>query len=110
MGSMFMLNLVIGVLSGEFSKERENVENRKEFLKLREETSIERDVDGYLQWIKRGDELAELELYGDKEKPEQVIPKRRHNTVPTGFDLPGISFLKVEFSNESLHYVKCSTQ
>ena len=28
-GSMFMLNLVIGVLSGEFSKERENVENRK---------------------------------------------------------------------------------
>ena len=85
-----MLNLVIGVLSGEFSKERENVENRKEFLKLREETSIERDVDGYLQWIKRGDELAEMELYGDKEKPEKVIPKRRHHTVPTGFDLPGI--------------------
>ena len=33
-GSFFMLNLVLGVLSGEFAKERERVENRRTFLKV----------------------------------------------------------------------------
>ena len=51
-GAMFMLNLVIGVLSGEFSKERENVENRKGFLEFREETKIQNDLDGYLEWLR----------------------------------------------------------
>ena len=51
-GAMFMLNLVIGVLSGEFSKERENVENRKGFLEFREETKIQKDLDGYLEWLR----------------------------------------------------------
>ena len=91
MGSLFMLNLVIGVLSGEFSKERENVENRKNFLLLREETAIERDLDGYLEWVKRGAEVIELEKYGggDDDKLQKVVPKRRHATVPNGFEIPG---------------------
>ncbi|KAK3509851.1 hypothetical protein QTP70_015373, partial [Hemibagrus guttatus] len=50
-GSFFMLNLVLGVLSGEFAKERERVENRSEFLKLRRQQQIERELDGYLEWI-----------------------------------------------------------
>uniref|UniRef100_A0A6Q2ZKU4 Voltage-dependent P/Q-type calcium channel subunit alpha-1A n=1 Tax=Esox lucius TaxID=8010 RepID=A0A6Q2ZKU4_ESOLU len=50
-GSFFMLNLVLGVLSGEFAKERERVENRAEFLKLRRQQQIERELNGYLEWI-----------------------------------------------------------
>uniref|UniRef100_A0A8C1P8N3 Voltage-dependent P/Q-type calcium channel subunit alpha-1A n=1 Tax=Cyprinus carpio TaxID=7962 RepID=A0A8C1P8N3_CYPCA len=50
-GSFFMLNLVLGVLSGEFAKERERVENRSEFLKLKRQQQIERELNGYLEWI-----------------------------------------------------------
>uniref|UniRef100_A0A8C1JQ71 Voltage-dependent P/Q-type calcium channel subunit alpha-1A n=1 Tax=Cyprinus carpio TaxID=7962 RepID=A0A8C1JQ71_CYPCA len=50
-GSFFMLNLVLGVLSGEFAKERERVENRREFLKLKRQQQIERELNGYLEWI-----------------------------------------------------------
>uniref|UniRef100_A0A8C5I298 Voltage-dependent N-type calcium channel subunit alpha-1B-like n=1 Tax=Gouania willdenowi TaxID=441366 RepID=A0A8C5I298_GOUWI len=50
-GSFFMLNLVLGVLSGEFAKERERVEKRQEFLKLRRQQQIERELMGYLEWI-----------------------------------------------------------
>ena len=52
-GSFFMLNLVLGVLSGEFAKERERVENRRTFLKLRKQQQLERELDGYLQWIEK---------------------------------------------------------
>uniref|UniRef100_A0A8C7KNS6 Voltage-dependent N-type calcium channel subunit alpha n=1 Tax=Oncorhynchus kisutch TaxID=8019 RepID=A0A8C7KNS6_ONCKI len=50
-GSFFMLNLVLGVLSGEFAKERERVEKRQDFLKLRRQQQIERELTGYLEWI-----------------------------------------------------------
>lgn len=35
----------------EFAKERERVENRSEFLKLRRQQQIERELNGYLEWI-----------------------------------------------------------
>uniref|UniRef100_A0AAY4ER99 Voltage-dependent N-type calcium channel subunit alpha n=1 Tax=Denticeps clupeoides TaxID=299321 RepID=A0AAY4ER99_9TELE len=56
-GSFFMLNLVLGVLSGEFAKERERVEKRQEFLKLRRQQQIERELTGYLEWICRAEEV-----------------------------------------------------
>uniref|UniRef100_A0A8C7XSR3 Voltage-dependent P/Q-type calcium channel subunit alpha-1A n=1 Tax=Oryzias sinensis TaxID=183150 RepID=A0A8C7XSR3_9TELE len=56
-GSFFMLNLVLGVLSGEFAKERERVENRSEFLKLRRQQQIERELNGYLEWICKAVEI-----------------------------------------------------
>ena len=46
-----MLNLVLGVLSGEFAKERERVENRQEFLKIRRQKQLERELNGYVEWI-----------------------------------------------------------
>uniref|UniRef100_A0A8D0UF11 Voltage-dependent N-type calcium channel subunit alpha-1B n=1 Tax=Sus scrofa TaxID=9823 RepID=A0A8D0UF11_PIG len=62
-GSFFMLNLVLGVLSGEFAKERERVENRRAFLKLRRQQQIERELNGYLEWIfKAGEDRACAEL------------------------------------------------
>lgn len=35
----------------EFAKERERVENRRAFLKLRRQQQIERELNGYLEWI-----------------------------------------------------------
>lgn len=35
----------------EFAKEREKVENRQEFLKLRRQQQLERELNGYVEWI-----------------------------------------------------------
>ncbi|XP_035387075.1 voltage-dependent P/Q-type calcium channel subunit alpha-1A isoform X2 [Electrophorus electricus] len=70
-GSFFMLNLVLGVLSGEFAKERERVENRSEFLKLRRQQQIERELNGYLEWICKAEEviLADEDNEADDRMP-----------------------------------------
>ena len=51
----------MGVLSGEFAKERERVENRRTFLKLRKQQQLERELDGYLQWIEKAEEIIMAE-------------------------------------------------
>ncbi|ERE64227.1 voltage-dependent L-type calcium channel subunit alpha-1F [Cricetulus griseus] len=56
-GSFFVLNLVLGVLSGEFSKEREKAKARGDFQKLREKQQMEEDLRGYLDWITQAEEL-----------------------------------------------------
>lgn len=35
----------------EFAKERERVENRQAFLKIRRQQQLERELDGYVEWI-----------------------------------------------------------
>ncbi|XP_041327335.1 voltage-dependent P/Q-type calcium channel subunit alpha-1A-like, partial [Pyrgilauda ruficollis] len=37
----------------EFAKERERVENRRAFLKLRRQQQIERELNGYMEWISK---------------------------------------------------------
>uniref|UniRef100_A0A5F8HDF4 Voltage-dependent N-type calcium channel subunit alpha n=1 Tax=Monodelphis domestica TaxID=13616 RepID=A0A5F8HDF4_MONDO len=77
-GSFFMLNLVLGVLSGEFAKERERVENRRAFLKLRRQQQIERELNGYLEWIFKAEEvmLAEEDKNADEKSPLDAVLKR----------------------------------
>uniref|UniRef100_A0A8C4L394 Voltage-dependent P/Q-type calcium channel subunit alpha n=1 Tax=Equus asinus TaxID=9793 RepID=A0A8C4L394_EQUAS len=70
-GSFFMLNLVLGVLSGEFAKERERVENRRAFLKLRRQQQIERELNGYMEWISKAEEVI---LAEDETDVEQRLP------------------------------------
>ena len=60
-GSLFMLNLVIGVLSGEFSKERELVEKRGSYLKMKEEKQLRNAMQGYLDWIEEGERITQEE-------------------------------------------------
>ncbi|XP_075381900.1 voltage-dependent P/Q-type calcium channel subunit alpha-1A isoform X5 [Mycteria americana] len=74
-GSFFMLNLVLGVLSGEFAKERERVENRRAFLKLRRQQQIERELNGYMEWISKAEEviLAEDETEGEPRHPFDAL-------------------------------------
>uniref|UniRef100_T1IPE0 Voltage-dependent L-type calcium channel subunit alpha n=1 Tax=Strigamia maritima TaxID=126957 RepID=T1IPE0_STRMM len=57
LGSFFVLNLVLGVLSGEFSKEREKAKSRGDFHKLREKQQIEEDLRGYLDWITQAEDI-----------------------------------------------------
>uniref|UniRef100_A0A8C1FN66 Voltage-dependent P/Q-type calcium channel subunit alpha-1A n=1 Tax=Cyprinus carpio carpio TaxID=630221 RepID=A0A8C1FN66_CYPCA len=70
-GSFFMLNLVLGVLSGEFAKERERVENRREFLKLKRQQQIERELNGYLEWICKAEEVI---LADEDNDPDDRMP------------------------------------
>ncbi|XP_059588284.1 voltage-dependent P/Q-type calcium channel subunit alpha-1A isoform X2 [Alligator mississippiensis] len=76
-GSFFMLNLVLGVLSGEFAKERERVENRRAFLKLRRQQQIERELNGYMEWISKAEEviLAEDETEGEQRHPFDALQR-----------------------------------
>ncbi|XP_062867334.1 voltage-dependent N-type calcium channel subunit alpha-1B [Trichomycterus rosablanca] len=81
-GSFFMLNLVLGVLSGEFAKERERVEKRQEFLKLRRQQQIERELTGYLEWICKAEEvlLAEEDENAEEKSPlDGAWYKRKQN-------------------------------
>uniref|UniRef100_A0A8D0XJV9 Voltage-dependent L-type calcium channel subunit alpha n=1 Tax=Sus scrofa TaxID=9823 RepID=A0A8D0XJV9_PIG len=71
LGSFFILNLVLGVLSGEFTKEREKAKSRGTFQKLREKQQLEEDLRGYLSWVTQGevmdvDDLREGKLTSDE--------------------------------------------
>ncbi|XP_073986797.1 calcium voltage-gated channel subunit cacophony isoform X7 [Rhodnius prolixus] len=77
LGSFFMLNLVLGVLSGEFAKEREKVENRQTFLKLRRQHQLERELNGYVEWICKAEEVILAEERTTEEEKMHIIEARR---------------------------------
>ncbi|XP_055645910.1 voltage-dependent L-type calcium channel subunit alpha-1F-like isoform X4 [Falco peregrinus] len=80
-GSFFVLNLVLGVLSGEFSKEREKAKARGDFQKLREKQQMEEDLRGYMDWITQAEDLEGDEEEGEHEKhrltAEDLMGKRK---------------------------------
>ncbi|XP_072521967.1 calcium channel, voltage-dependent, L type, alpha 1S subunit, a isoform X2 [Salminus brasiliensis] len=51
LGSFFILNMVLGVLCGEFTKEREKSSRSGEYQKLRERQQLDEDLKGYMDWI-----------------------------------------------------------
>jgi len=73
LGSFFMLNLVLGVLSGEFAKERERVENRQAFLKLRRQQQLERELNGYVEWICKAEEVILNEERTTEEEKMHIL-------------------------------------
>ncbi|XP_078045542.1 calcium voltage-gated channel subunit cacophony isoform X5 [Augochlora pura] len=77
LGSFFMLNLVLGVLSGEFAKEREKVENRQSFLKLRRQQQLERELNCYLNWICKAEEVILAEERTTEEEKLHILEGRR---------------------------------
>uniref|UniRef100_A0A9J8DIR0 Voltage-dependent L-type calcium channel subunit alpha n=1 Tax=Cyprinus carpio carpio TaxID=630221 RepID=A0A9J8DIR0_CYPCA len=58
-GSFFVLNLVLGVLSGEFSKEREKAVCRGELQKAQEKQQMEEDMIGYMDWLIEAEDMDE---------------------------------------------------
>uniref|UniRef100_A0A8C1FS68 Voltage-dependent L-type calcium channel subunit alpha n=1 Tax=Cyprinus carpio carpio TaxID=630221 RepID=A0A8C1FS68_CYPCA len=65
-GSFFVLNLVLGVLSGEFSKEREKAKARGDFQKLREKQQMQEDLCGYMDWITQAEDIDEFDEDGNR--------------------------------------------
>ncbi|XP_015123750.1 muscle calcium channel subunit alpha-1 [Diachasma alloeum] len=57
LGAFFVMNLILGVLSGEFSKERDKAKKRGEFQQLREKQQIDEDLRGYLDWITQAEDI-----------------------------------------------------
>uniref|UniRef100_A0A8C1L8G7 Voltage-dependent L-type calcium channel subunit alpha n=1 Tax=Cyprinus carpio TaxID=7962 RepID=A0A8C1L8G7_CYPCA len=85
-GSFFVLNLVLGVLSGEFSKEREKAKARGDFQKLREKQQLEEDLKGYLDWITQAEDIdPENDDDGlDDDKPRNLsMPASENESVNT---------------------------
>ncbi|XP_037540726.1 voltage-dependent L-type calcium channel subunit alpha-1D [Nematolebias whitei] len=58
-GSFFIINLVLGVLSGEFSKEREKAVARGELQKAQESKQMEEDMIGYMDWLIEAEDVDE---------------------------------------------------
>ncbi|XP_012056925.1 PREDICTED: voltage-dependent calcium channel type A subunit alpha-1-like [Atta cephalotes] len=77
LGSFFMLNLVLGVLSGEFAKEKEKVENRQSFLILRRQQQLERELNCYLNWICKAEEMILAEERTTEEEKKYILKGRR---------------------------------
>lgn len=49
--SFWFIIFYLIIFCSEFAKEREKVENRQEFLKLRRQQQLERELNGYVEWI-----------------------------------------------------------
>ncbi|XP_075987457.1 muscle calcium channel subunit alpha-1-like isoform X2 [Anticarsia gemmatalis] len=75
-GNFFVMNLILGVLSGEFSKEREKAKNRGDFQKSRERQQFEEDLKGYLNWITVAEELDLENDQGQKEDDQDSQSKK----------------------------------
>ncbi|XP_065099249.1 calcium channel, voltage-dependent, L type, alpha 1S subunit, a [Paramisgurnus dabryanus] len=63
LGSFFILNLVLGVLCGEFTKEREKSSRSGEYQQLRERQQLDEDLKGYMEWITQA-EVMDNDLEG----------------------------------------------
>ncbi|KAH8854344.1 Muscle calcium channel subunit alpha-1 [Schistosoma japonicum] len=70
LGSFFVMNLVLGVLSGEFSKEKEKIDRTLLFRKERQEKREQQDYLGYKEWIELAEELSDSE--GDDKESEDL--------------------------------------
>ncbi|XP_059097525.1 voltage-dependent calcium channel type A subunit alpha-1-like [Tigriopus californicus] len=77
LGSFFMLNLVLGVLSGEFAKEKERVESRSGFMKLKEQQRLDKELNGYVQWICRAEDLVLAEERTSDEDRARITEQRK---------------------------------
>ncbi|KRY90156.1 Voltage-dependent L-type calcium channel subunit alpha-1F [Trichinella pseudospiralis] len=72
LGSFFVLNLVLGVLSGEFSKEREKARARGLFQKFREKQQLEDDLKGYLDWITQAEDI---DLVNEEDEEQEAMDR-----------------------------------
>lgn len=60
----------------EFAKERERVENRRAFMKLRRQQQIERELNGYRAWIDKAGNTSCVEAFLGPIKSVELLPQR----------------------------------
>ena len=80
----------------EFAKERERVENRRSFLKLRKQQVIDRQAEAYLEWICKAGEHRQrtVSIYGTK-----LCRCNWHSADSMRWQFPMLKY-KYIFSNE----------
>ncbi|RZC43172.1 cacophony A, partial [Asbolus verrucosus] len=61
----------------EFANERQKVENRQEFLKLRRAAQLERELSGYIQWICQAEDVILAEERTTEEERMYIMKLRR---------------------------------
>ncbi|XP_017859544.1 PREDICTED: voltage-dependent calcium channel type D subunit alpha-1 isoform X2 [Drosophila arizonae] len=88
LGAFFVMNLILGVLSGEFSKERNKAKNRGDFQKLREKQQIEEDLRGYLDWITQAEDIEPDATGGLMPDGKSKQPNDMDSTENMGEEMP----------------------
>lgn len=88
LGAFFVMNLILGVLSGEFSKERNKAKNRGDFQKLREKQQIEEDLRGYLDWITQAEDIEPDATGGLMPDGKNKQPNDMDSTENMGEEMP----------------------
>lgn len=89
-GSFFVLNLVLGVLSGEFAKEKSRQTKSGKFQKIREKHLVDEAVKGYLDWIQQAEDIEN----GDEDEDEPDLEygangrmHKRSSEYPAGIEI-----------------------
>jgi len=77
LGIFFGLTWIWNFLLSEFAKERERVENRQAFLKLRRQQQLERELNGYVEWICKAEEVILAEERTSEEEKMRIMEARR---------------------------------
>ena len=57
LGAFFVMNLILGVLSGEFSKERAKATSRGAYQRNKMKAQMEEDMKGYLDWLAHAEDV-----------------------------------------------------
>ncbi len=60
----------------EFAKERERVEHRQSFLRLRRQQQVEKELNGLLEWICKAEEVILSEERTSEEDRQRILRKR----------------------------------
>ena len=76
------MNLVLGVLSGEFSKEKDKAEKRGEVQKSREKRNIDDAYKNYVLWIRQ----AEINAGEDEDGSDKNNENENEENVGDGAD------------------------
>ncbi|XP_041081104.1 voltage-dependent L-type calcium channel subunit alpha-1D-like [Polyodon spathula] len=112
-GSFFVLNLVLGVLSGEFSKERMKAKARGDFQKLREKQQLEDDMTGYLDWITQAEDIDPENDEGNQKNGKRRKKKGKfglfNHSTGTHASLPTSETESLNAENVSGETVCCGT-
>ncbi|XP_066528429.1 calcium channel, voltage-dependent, L type, alpha 1S subunit, a [Hoplias malabaricus] len=86
LGSFFILNMVLGVLCGEFTKEREKSSRSGEYQKLRERQQLDEDLKGYMEWI------TQAEVMDTDQDRQGLLPQREGGSdTESLYELEGLN-------------------
>merc|ERR1719403_86070 len=84
LGAFFVMNLILGVLSGEFSKEKEKAQSRGDFQRLRAKQQMEEDLQGYVDWITQAEELEATETEDNQNAIKVDLSSATQNNIVAG--------------------------